>query len=436
MKVERRVPRGHVICSGRHVAAAALLLCGLGPTLIAAQTVESVPTVGGVLTLREAIDRAEGKSPSLDSAAAGVRAAEAARVGAGLRPNPSLVVESENIAGTGDYRGLRSAETTAGLEFPIELGGKRSARVAAAGSRANRAGIEAAIALADVRLRVTEAYIDAAGAERSLVLAREQMGIATEGLRVARARVTAGAASPLEQQRAEVARINADVAMQRASRDSAVARENLSRLMGAPVGGSLDLAWLERVDSYGPTVSVDAEGTLAYAAATADVATAQAQLRIAQSQRIPDVTLSASVRRLEATNDRAAVFGLSVPLPLFNSGKAGVTEAGALRDQAEAQRRAALIDAQQAIARARADLENAAATARAAGGPALAAASEAARIARIGYAQGKFGQLDLLEAERTLAETRGAFIEALVAYRKAQAQLERLSAPALLPEVK
>ena len=37
--------------------------------------------------------------------------------------------------------------------------------------------------------------------------------------------------------------------------------------------------------------------------------------------------------------------------------------------------------------------------------PTLAAAQEAARIARIGYREGKFGQLDLLEAERTLADT-------------------------------
>ena len=63
-------------------------------------------------------------------------------------------------------------------------------------------------------------------------------------------------------------------------------------------------------------------------------------------------------------------------------------------------------------------------------GPALAAAEEAARIARIGYREGKFGQLDLLDAERTLTETRAAAIAALLAYHDAQAQLERLTARA------
>ena len=61
---------------------------------------------------------------------------------------------------------------------------------------------------------------------------------------------------------------------------------------------------------------------------------------------------------------------------------------------------------------------------------ALAAAEEAARIARIGYREGKFGQLDLLDAERTLAQTRAAAIDALLSYHIAQAQLERLTARA------
>ncbi len=65
-----------------------------------------------------------------------------------------------------------------------------------------------------------------------------------------------------------------------------------------------------------------------------------------------------------------------------------------------------------------------------ASGPALAAATEAARIARLGYGRGKFDQLVLLEAERTLAETRNAAVDALAQYHDAEARLARLIAPA------
>lgn len=166
------------------------------------------------------------------------------------------------------------------------------------------------------------------------------------------------------------------------------------------------------------------------AAANADIDTAGAEVRLARSQQIPDVTISAGVRRLSATNDTAAVIGFSIPLPIFNSGAAAVSQARAQAVQAEANKRQLLLDVDQTIATARAELANAATTARSAGGPALAAANEAARVARLGYAQGKFSQLDLLEAERTLADTRTALTDAVAGYHDVAARLERLTAPA------
>ena len=155
-------------------------------------------------------------------------------------------------------------------------------------------------------------------------------------------------------------------------------------------------------------------------------------MRLARSQRVPDLTVSASARRLEQTNDVAAVFGISIPLNVFNNGRASIALAEAQREQSDARRRVALLDAEQDVATAQAEAENAATTARNAAGPALAAATEAARIARIGYREGKFGQLDLLDAERTLLETRTAAMDALAAHHDAQARLERLTAAAPL----
>src|SRR3546814_10732140 len=61
------------------------------------------------------------------------------------------------------------------------------------------------------------------------------------------------------------------------------------------------------------------------------------------------------------------------------------SQATAERQSADARRRLTALDVDQAIARAQADAANAATNAAAASGPALAAAEEAARIARIGY---------------------------------------------------
>src|SRR3546814_9429557 len=97
---------------------------------------------------------------------------------------------------------------------------------------------------------------------------------------------------------------------------------------------------------------VDVDGTLALVAAEADVRTADAQVRVARSLRVPDLTVSASARRLAATNDTAAVVGISIPIPFFNNGSAFVAQSRSEQTQAIALRNLAVIDTRQQIASA------------------------------------------------------------------------------------
>lgn len=394
----------------------------------AACCVVATPTLAQ-LTLDQAVVAAGGSAPAADAATAALAAAQATRDVAALRPNPQFQAQIENIAGSGAYAGLRSAETTIGVSIPLELGGKRGARIAAADAALTRTRLQAAIAGADIRQQVTQLFIEAVAAERRAVVANDQLRIATDAARAAGLRVEAGRASPLEQQRAEVTRLNTAAQVERTRRLAGAAARNLARRIGHdPV--ALDLAWLDALPPAGPPRPIETERTLALAAADADVAIADAGFRLARSQRVPDLSVGPAVRRLSQTGDTAAVISVAIPIPVFDSGRRAVDQAAAERSRAEAQRRATRLDVEQAITDAQAEADNAAITARTATGPALAAAQEAARIARIGYREGKFAQLDLLDAERTLADTRLAAIDALAAYRLARARLERLTAPA------
>src|SRR3546814_14640614 len=87
------------------------------------------------------------------------------------------------------------------------------------------------------------------------------------------------------------------------------------------------------------------------------------------------------------------------------------------------------LDVEQAVVEARTEADNAATNARAANGPALAAAQEAARIARIGYREGKFGPIDLLDSVGTLPEIRLAETEPLASHRKTEARRGRPTRP-------
>ena len=398
-----------------------------------AQAQETPAAVAGALpyTLDQAVAAAGGSAPAAEAAQANVEAARAARTVAGLRPNPTVQTQVENIAGSGPYSGVGSAESTVSVAIPIELGGKRSARIAVANAQTNRALLVSAITQADIRLQVTQLYVEAVAAERRVETARDQSRIAGDAANAASVRVKAGRASPIEEQRANVAKINADAELIRTIRLAQASRANLARRIGQSVDGPLDTAWLERLPhGYGPDVPPTAAGTLALAAADADLAVADANVRLARLQRVPDLEAGPGVRRLSATNDTALIFTVTMPIPIFNSGRAAVTQARAQRNQVEAQKRMTALDIEQAITDAQAAASNAAVTAQTATGPALEAAREAARIARIGYREGKFSQLDLLDAERTLAQTRLAAIDALTSYQNARAQLERLTAPA------
>ncbi|VXC75539.1 TolC family protein [Sphingomonas sp. AX6] len=414
-----------------YLRCAAMLVAASCASIAQAQTltVEQSPERSTpVFNLRQALAQAEVAAPARAEAEAGLRAAQASRTGAALRPNPRAFADVENFIGSGSYSGLGETEVTIGVELPIERGGKRSARIALANAQGITARIAAAIAIADLRAEVTQAYADAAAADQRLANAIRQREIASEGLRAAQVRVRAGRASPLEAQRAEVVRINAETDVAQQERLLSTARDNLGRLVGRPVTDALDSAWFGRIDAGASPISVRSGETLALAAAQAELTTADARVRLADAQRIPDLSISAGARHFQGSGDVAATVGVSIPLQLFNTGRAALDQARAERDRVAAQRQTALLRASNDMATAQTSVANAADRASAASGPALAAAEEAARIARIGYREGKFGQLDLLEAERTLAETRAAAIDALADYHAAQARLARLTA--------
>jgi cobalt-zinc-cadmium efflux system outer membrane protein len=380
---------------------------------------------GASLSLSEAIRLAARYAPQAAEADAALRVADSAVDIARLRPNPTLSVEAENIAGSGAYAGGAERETTAALSFPIELGGKRAARVRVAQAERGEAAVTAGAASAETVLLTTEAFLAVTASERRLELARERLQLAEAALNAARLRVKAGKASPIEEQRAEVVRVSANVQADRAERLAGLARSQLARLTGVAPDVAIAAPWFATTDT-GETAGVGSVAAPALAVADARIAAAEARVDLAQRSRVPDITLSAGFRQAAEPGDTAAIVGVAVPLPLFDTGRAEVTRARAELELAQARKHVVAQEFEQALATARVEVANAQAAAKASGGPALEAAREAARIARIGYAAGKFSQLELIEAERVLSETHEAAIDALVALHAARARLGRL----------
>lgn len=103
-----------------------------------AQTAPS-STAGPQLTINRALELARVASPDIEAATANVRAAEAGQRVAGTRPKPSVSTEIENVGGPLTHEAIESPKQTLSIWLPIELAGKRSARLDVASAQTTRA---------------------------------------------------------------------------------------------------------------------------------------------------------------------------------------------------------------------------------------------------------------------------------------------------------
>jgi cobalt-zinc-cadmium efflux system outer membrane protein len=158
----------------------------------------------------------------------------------------------------------------------------------------------------------------------------------------------------------------------------------------------------------------------------AEVDRRQASLALARSARVPDMTLSAGYRRFTSIDTQAFVIGASIPLPWFDRNRDGIRAAEASIDEARHAARAAeltmvarLADAYRALASANDDVT----TLRRDVIPGARAVFETVQE---GYELGRFGLLDVLDAQRTLVEAEAQPLEALTMYHPAGVAVERL----------
>ncbi|WP_241116442.1 TolC family protein, partial [Achromobacter xylosoxidans] len=173
---------------------------------------------GQVLTLEQALATAYERSPLLAAARNEAASSEGQLTQAGVIPNPSIEVGIDD-----NRRTTRTTTTT--LSMPVELGGKRAARVKAAGLARDIAQRDLSSARADLRAAVIAAFFDVAVAQETVRVSQGTVEIAQNALRLAERRVAAGKAPPLESSKARVELANsriearaADSALQAARR--------------------------------------------------------------------------------------------------------------------------------------------------------------------------------------------------------------------------
>lgn len=390
---------------------------------------QAPPEPTGALTLRQALATALLRSPGLEAFSYDVRAAEARLLQAQVLPNPELEVEIEEY--DRDGQGFDSAEMAVVLGQLFELGGKRRWRTRIAEAEGELTGWDYEAMRLDVFTSTAKRFMAVIAAQRRLELARSAVELAEKTSRAVGVRVSAGKEPPLQASKAEAELEMARLEALRLENVLVVSRRKLAAMWGADraifesVEGDLD-----SIPDSIPSLR-DLRSRLPI---NPDLARWDAELRLRRAAvasekaaRVPDLEAAVGLQRFEEDGTDSLAFGIGVPLPLFDRNHGNIRAAEHDLARAEAERAAEELALAAELGELHAALTAAYRQARALRSKVVPAMAQAFEAAHEGYRQGKFGFLDMLDAQRGLFEAEGALVDALSDYHAALADIQRLT---------
>jgi cobalt-zinc-cadmium efflux system outer membrane protein len=381
------------------------------------------------LSLQMALQRVLAANPRLTAAERDVGIASGQSIQAGALINPELSYEQDNSFGSARYRGTRSAETTLQISQLFELFGKRDARIAAGRAALDTATIQRKAVRLEVLSETAIAFLGVLGNQRRIQILDEQVAAIDRLTPLLQRRMDAGASSPAETGRAQVASDLVKADRERVRAALASARRELAVMMGdtspkySGVSGRLEA--VGRPSPFQSVVAaIDANPQLVRW--TAVYAQRNAELLMARLKPYPDVRLSAGWRHFNDAGSDAVRLGISIPIPVFDQNQGNIISAEQSLEKTRSEReanRATLIvlagrayDVLQAALRELAILRDST----------IPKSRQAADAIFEGYGQGRFSLLELLDAQATVAQARLREQEAQQNFHIAVATIEGL----------
>ncbi|WP_458071261.1 TolC family protein [Rhodanobacter sp. BL-MT-08] len=322
MSVLRSVPLGAVL----------LLACALGATPSAPLSATSVGTATAAPSprLRDALAHVWKASPEVEAARAELDAARA-RAQAAAQPiyNPSLSLDAENA--DVDRR-------TVGVSLALDLSGKRVARASQGDAEVRVSGASYELLRRDVAARWLKAWSTAALAQKQSALGQRRLLLMQRFDDLAAQRLKVGDISSPERDLAALALGDAQIQQASLVSNEASARASLLAISGDRATDDLPPlpdAPLPSVDSI---VARPVDELPELHQAQARQASAEAGVQVARRARMPDPTLSLTGGRVRSgpLNDRVIGIGVSIPIPVLNTGRAEIAAARSEADAADA----------------------------------------------------------------------------------------------------
>lgn len=380
------------------------------------------------LTVAEAVQSAVGSHPLLAAARSRIEVARGNLRQSGLRPNPTLILQSENIrtgSTSSPFVFPRDTDDFAYVQQRIETGGKRARRMDAASLELRRMEAEAEVVRRQVAARVKAAYWAAAGAERVHLLLHETQLTFKQVVDYHEIRVKEGAMAEADLLRVRFEADRIALSATQAGLDAARARIALLREMGRTAFPDIQfsdaielkedrliLADADRAVDQRPEVS----------SARVHLDEARAGLNLQHAQGKTNYELFGGYKR--ATGYNTLIAGLQWELPLWNRNQGNIESAASRIKEAEANLAATEAVVRAEVTAAQAEYETRRRQVLEFLGKFREQANESSRIAQAAYRLGGADLLRLLDAERLRLETEVLALQSMTEYRRSIVALE------------
>ena len=380
------------------------------------------------LTLEKALAWALEGHGELIAASREVDATQGQVIQGMARRNPELAYALE------DQRAPTRVQSVQ-INWPVELGGKRAARMAAA-ERGRELAIENLnLRRIEIRAAVVTTFFETLAAQDRTELAQASLQLALRASDAASKRVAAGKISPMEEVKAQVAEAGVRVELVQAQSEQRSARLRLASLLGvqapafAQVVGQTE--GLPPIPTQGSVLQRLASSP-ALVRAQLEVDRRKSLVDVERSKQTPDVTFSMGMKRPNEIVRNQVLVGVSVPLQLFDQNQGNVLEALKREEKARDELQALNERLQAEVLQARERLESVHQEAAILAQRVLPAALSAYQAATLGFEHGKFGFMEVLDAQRTYFAAKSQYLKTLLEAHRAAADMDRVLGPAPL----
>jgi len=317
------------------------------------------------------------------------------------------------------------------IDQPIELGGKRSNRIAVAREEQRATDVDIAALRRQIRRRTREAFFRALTARAQAEQSKAALDLATRTKDVVRQRFEAGDVAELEVIQADVELARADADYQFASQLQRAAEVQLAALLNRSLTAALNLGGsAEELPTVMPLeqfASTAMQSNSDLAKTLQAMRTEERRLELAKSQRIPNVDLQAGADLNAPPDFNVGPKGqIAMQLPLFYREQGEISLAKArlelLRLTADSQR--TNVAAQ--VTAAYYDFNAKAHQAEQFRNRMVPETVKLEEMARESYQAGKSNLLTLIDAQRKLNDVKKAYLDSLFSAQSSFASLEEL----------